>query len=304
MSLISKTRTFFSNPWTLGLKLVERSYWLWSDATYLRLYYFFSMHKTLSLKNPETFSEKLQWLKLYNRREEYSLMVDKNTVKDYVASIIGHEYINPTIEIYDSVESMCLENLPQKFVIKTTHGGGSSGVFICKDKQQLDISKLKSNLVHAMSQDSFRKFKEWPYKNVQKKILVERYIEHEGDLVDYKFFCFNGRAEYCQVITGREKDMCVDFFDRSWKHQDFHEPAEYPFSSSPLICPNNYQKMIELAESLAVNMPFVRIDFYDVDDKIIFGEITFYPTAGFGRFQPEDWNKKLGDMIQLPSMQC
>ena len=176
------------------------------DRIYLKWLYRLKMGKKLDLKNPKTWSEKLQWLKLYNRRAEYTMMVDKYAVKDYVAGIIGKEYIIQTIGVWDKIEDIEWGFLPDKFVLKTTYGGGSSGVVICKDKSAFDKNKAIVRLKKSMKQDIYRSLREWPYKNVPKRIIAEQYIEpskHLNDLPDYKFFCFNGKPKYCQVISGR-----------------------------------------------------------------------------------------------------
>lgn len=260
------------------------------------------MGKKLDLDNPRTFSEKLQWLKLYDRRPEYTTMVDKYAVKDYVAGIIGKEYIISTLGVWDKPENIEWDKLPNRFVLKTTHGGGSNGVVICKDKTSFDKEKAIKILKKNMRSD-WRIQMEWPYKNVPHRIIAEKYIEpapETKDLPDYKFFCFNGEPKYCQVITGRNETMCIDFFDQEWNHQPFHEPKNYPFAAVEPQKPECYEQMWIMAEKLAKNKSFSRIDFYQVKGVIYFGEITFYPTGGIGGFDPEEWDNVFGGMLTLP----
>ena len=285
--------------------------WMWSkfghmfgDVIYLKVRFRLLMGKKLNLKNPQTFSEKLQWLKLYDRRPEYTKMVDKYAVKDYVSDIIGEEYVIPTIGVWDKPEDIDWNNLPNQFVLKTTHGGGSLGVVICKDKDSFNKEAAVKRLKMNMKRSDWRIQMEWPYKNVPHRIIAEKYIEPSFDmneLLDYKFFCFNGEPLFCQVISGRREKMCIDFFDYDWNHQPFHEPKNYPFAQDEPKKPVNFERMWNLAHKIAQDKVFSRIDFYDTIDKVYFGEITFFPTGGIGGFSPEVWDIKFGEMITLPN---
>lgn len=303
MNILRKINTFLHAPWTLGQKILEWTWWLWSDATYLRLYYCVCMRKPLRLKNPVLFTEKLQWLKLYNRKPEYTTMVDKITAKEYAANIIGEEYIIPTLQVYDSVDDINLNELPSEFVIKTSHGGGSCGVIVCQDKHELILDELKRKLREALKQDCYAHTREWPYKNVKRRILAEQIIQSKdgSELFDYKFFCFNGIPLYCQVIRDRNSTETIDFYDTEWNHQDFVglNPAARN-GLTPVARPDDLNEMLDICRKLSRNIPFVRIDLYNVDGRIYFGEITFYPRTGIGAFAPAEWDKTLGDMLQLP----
>lgn len=302
MVIYRKIKTFISNPWTLGQKMMEWTWWLWPDTTYLRLYYFFCMKKPLCLKNPVLFTEKLQWLKLHNRKPEYTTMVDKISVKEYVASIIGEEYIIPTLQVWNSVEEVDFNHLPSQFVIKTSHGGGSCGVVVCQDKEKMESKIVKKTMAKAMKQDCYKYAREWPYKDVKKKILAEQFIQNKSgeELSDYKFFCFNGEPLYCQVIRDRNCTETIDFYDREWNHQEFVglNPVAHN-GLNPVICPNNLLEMQVICRKLSKGIPFVRIDLYNVDGKIYFGEITFFPRTGIGNFEPKEWNLRLGEMLIL-----
>lgn len=288
-------------------------YWL-PDTTYLKLLYRFKMGHRLNLRNPKTFTEKLQWLKLYNRKPEYTKMVDKYAVKDYVSGVIGPEYIIPTIGVWNKPEEIDWDSLPNQFVLKTTHGGGSGGVVICKDKETFNKEEAIRKLITSMKSDIYKSFREWPYKNVPKRIIAEKYIASESktvskDLPDYKFFCFDGEPKYCQVIRDRHTMETIDFYDMDWNHQDFIglNPVELDGILSvpcngllPVPRPECFEKMKELCRKLAKGIPFLRVDLYDINGSVFFGELTFYPAAGIGTFTPEEWTIKLGDMLTLP----
>lgn len=180
--------------------------------------------KLLRLSNPRTFNEKIQWLKLYNRQEEYCNLVDKYAVKEYVSNLIGEKYVIPTIGVWDTPEKIEWSKLPSKFVLKTTHGGGNLGVVICRDKSIIQKDNIISKLNKSLKGDIYRTYREWPYKNVPKRIIAEPFMESdypEGDLDDYKFFCFNGKPKYCQVIRDRNTKESIDFYDMDWNHQNF-----------------------------------------------------------------------------------
>lgn len=280
--------------------------WL-PDKTYLQLLYRFKMGHRLDLNHPKTFTEKIQWLKLYNRRPEYTLMVDKYAVKKYVADIIGEKYIIPTLGVWDKPEDIDWDALPNEFVLKTTHGGGSGGVVICKDKKTFDRNKAILTLRDSMNSDIYRSLREWPYKDVKKRVLAEKYMAPKDmvnnpiyDLSDYKFFCFNGEPKYCQVIRDRHSKESIDSYDMNWRHQEF--VGLNPIASNginPVPRPLLLDDMICICHKLSENMKFVRIDMYVIDNRIYFGEITFYPASGMGLFNPDKWNEELGNLISL-----
>lgn len=288
--------------------------WL-PDKTYLELLYRFKMGHRLDLKNPKTFTEKLQWLKLYNRKPEYTTMVDKYAVKEYVANIIGEEYIIPTLGVWDKPEDIEWEYLPQQFVLKTTHGGGGGGVVICKDKASFNKEEVISILNQSLKSDIYCRLREWPYKNVQKRIIAEKFMAPKKspapvDLPDYKFFCFNGCPKYCQVIRDRHSKETIDFYDMDWKHQEFvglnpaggrNQTLQFANGLTPIARPENLDEMKDICRKLSKSEPFVRVDLYLIDDKKYFGELTLYPASGMGVFTPEEWNGKLGDLLTLPN---
>ena len=285
--------------------------WIWSkvghvfgDVIYLKVRFFLIMGKSLNLKEPRTIAEKLQWLKLYNKRPEYTTQVDKYAVKEYVSNIIGNEYVIPTLGVWDNPDDIDWDVLPRRFVLKTTHGGGSNGVVICKDKKHFDRRSAVKLLKKNMLRSDWRIGMEWPYKDVTHRVIAEEFISTSSEtnsLIDYKWYCFDGEPQYCQVIQGRNNQETIDFFDKEWKHQEF--TGLHPYAKNAVIMParpTKLQQQIELAKALAENKPFSRIDLYEVDGKILFGEITFFPLSGMGSFSPDYYNFKLGQMLKLP----
>lgn len=295
---------YIKRPRVFLIALLKKIGFLFPDKMYLKIRYYFETGKRLHLKQPRSFGEKLQWLKLYDRRPEYTVMVDKYAVKDYVAGIIGKEYILPTIGVWDNPEDIVFDALPQQFVLKTTHGGGSGGVVICKDKNILDKKETVKKLKKSLRQDVYKKLREWPYKNVKRRIIAEQYIDNPRgpgkDLVDYKFYCFDGIPHFCQVIGGRSTKETIDFYDMDWQHQAFIGMNPNAINSPvPYQKPNHFEKMREMARQLSKGMAFVRIDMYDTPEKPYFGEITLYPFSGMGEMRPYRYNLILGEMIKL-----
>ena len=272
------------------------------DKTYLKWLFRLNMGRRLDLNNPQTFGEKMQWLKLYNRKPEYTQMVDKYEAKKYVANIIGQEYIIPTIGVWDKFDDIDFDRLPNQFVLKTTHGGGSSGVVVCKDKSTFNIKSARVKLNKSLKTCIYRNYREWPYKNVKRQIIAEEFLEAIGheDLSDYKFYCFNGNPMYCQVIRGRNTNLTIDFYDMEWNHMPFVGLNPTAENGTPIEKPHHLKKMMQLCKKLSMDIPFSRIDFYILNDKEYFGEITFFPASGLGVFRPEKWDYELGKLIKLP----
>ncbi len=290
------------NPALLFLSLGHREFFNWiDDKTYLEIAYRIQMGRKLNLDNPKSFSERLQWLKLYHRNTECTLLVDKYEVKRIVADIIGEEYIIPTLGVWDRFEDIDFENLPNQFVLKCTHDSG--GLVICRDKSKLDIKKAKKKVKKCLSHSYYWGTREWPYKNVKPRIIAERYVEPDSnvkDLPDYKWYCFNGEPKYCQVIQDRSTKETIDFFDTEWNHQDFIglNPKAIHAINIPQK-PELLNTQIKIAQELSKDFPYVRVDLYYAGGKIYFGELTFFPGSGFGEFQPDEWNEKLGSWIDL-----
>lgn len=276
---------------------------LLSDKSFIRLKFRLFKGYWLDLNNPQTFCEKLQWLKLHNKRKDFTMMVDKIDAKKYVSSIIGEEYIIPTLGVYDSFEDIDFDLLPNQFIVKCSHN--SSGGVICKDKTNFDTSIVKKHIEKYINKTYFIQNREYPYKNVPHRIIIEKYLTNgtDNELNDYKFYCFNGRAEYCQLIADRSTKETIDFFNRNWDHQEFIGlNAKAVFADKEVKKPENYSEMLDVADKIAhkINTPFVRIDLYNANKRIYFGEITFFPLSGFGSFRPKVWDNKLGELIKLP----
>ena len=277
--------------------------WL-PDAIYLKLLYRFKMGHRLDLKNPKTFTEKLQWLKLYNRKPEYTKMVDKYAVKDYVSGIIGPEYIIPTIGVWNKPEEIDWDSLPNQFVLKTTHGGGGGGVVICKDKETFNNDEAIVKLNHSLKADIYRGFREWPYKNVPKRIIAERFMtsEQSGDtesLLDYKFFCFNGKVKFYKVVFGRFVEHHANYYSPEGNLLPFGEQGLEPDFNYPIKLPSNLDEMISIAERISQGEPFLRVDLYNINGKIYFGEITFFPGSGLLPWTHKETDVEIGQYLEI-----
>jgi hypothetical protein len=266
-----------------------------SDKLYVQIDYFLYMGKRLRLNPPVTFNEKLQWLKLYANKEEYTQMVDKYEVKKYIADIIGEEYVIPTLGVWERFEDIDFEQLPNQFVLKCTHDSG--GLVICKDKSQMDMNAARKKLNKCLARNYYYQTREMPYKNVKPRIIAEKYMVDESgtELKDYKFFCFNGKVKCLFILVDRFINTRLNFFDRNFKLLPFERG--YPNTHKTIEKPLNYDKMVELAEFLSKEIPFVRIDFYNINGQIYFGEFTFTPGNGVEPFVPDAWDKKVGEWI-------
>jgi len=265
------------------------------DEKYLKKRYKYAFKRELDLDNPKTFEAKLQWLKLYDRNPLYTELVDKLKVKDFVSEKVGEEYTIPTLGVWENFDDIDFDSLPEKFVLKCNHNSG--GFIVCDDKSKLDRIKTKKFLNKNLKINFFYHGREWPYKNVKPLIIAEKFLGTE--LIDYKFFCFNGEVKMLHTCTDREKgDLCIDFFDLDWNHLELKRKGCKNAKITPEK-PKNFEKMIEIAKVLSEGKKFSRIDFYEVEGKLYFGEITFYPACGFKEFEPDEWNLKLGEMLDL-----
>ena len=280
---------------------VERLLRLLPDKLYISLLYRKNVGRWPSLSHPCTFTEKLQWLKLHDRNPLYSILVDKHAVKPYISNKIGSEHVIPTLAVWNTVDEINPDVLPKGFVLKWNHDSGS--IFICRDKSSFDLERAKRKLSLGQRRNGFWYGREWPYKNITPCILAEQLLvdsDHPNDLIDYKFYCFNGEPAYCQVIRDRHVKETIDFYDMDWNHQEFVGlNPKAPNGSTPVAKPVTLDLMKGICKQLSHDIPFVRIDLYEVDGKVSFGEMTFYPASGFGRFTPSVWDERLGDMIHL-----
>ncbi len=271
------------------------------DKLYIKLMYRMRTGKRLNLKNPKTFNEKLQWLKLHNRKPIFSKMVDKCDAKSYVAERLGEEYIIPTLGVWDKFEDIDFESLPEQFVLKCTNDSG--GYIICKDKSELDIDAARKLFAPSMKTNFFWHGREWPYKAVSPRIIAEKYMidDSVNELRDYKFFCFDGVARCMKVDFDRFIEHRANYYDpRTGELLGIGETVCPPDFDRDIVLPPNMETMLGFAEKLSEGLPFLRVDFYDANGKVYFGELTFYPASGFGPFIDDKWDELLGSWIKLP----
>lgn len=254
----------------------------------------------LNLENPQTFNEKIQWLKLYDRKPIYIKMVDKVEAKKYVADIIGREYIVPTYNVYERLEDIDFDVLPEQFVLKCNHDSG--GLVICKNKLSFNKNEAIKNLKKAFNRNYYWKNREWPYKDVKPKIIAEKYLTDDGvGLKDYKFYCFNGEPRILYISKGLDdhKTANISFLTMDWLFAPFVRSDYNPFPSLPEK-PSKFDEMVAIARRLSCNIPFVRVDLYQVRNQVYFSELTFSPCSGFMPFEPKEWDFRLGSWLRLP----
>lgn len=271
-----------------------------SDQMYLKVYYRLAMGKRLNLDNPKTFTEKIQWLKMHNTNPVYSKMVDKYQVREIVASKIGESYLIPLLGVYNSFEEIEFEELPEKFVLKTTHDSGN--VVVCTNRKELDLNSARIKLTKALGVNYFYISREYPYKNVPPRIIAETYIVTDTPqlgMVDYKFFCFNGKPEFVLVVSGRGNEVRNNFYDLDFK--PFEVKGGFISSDFEITKPKNFDKMIEKAKTLSKDLIHVRIDLYNIEGKIYFGEYTFHHNGGVSQFEEIKEDLRWGKLINLDS---
>ncbi len=289
--LLNWVYTNASNIKTKHLKKV-------SDEEFLIKRFKENTGRDLNLEAPRTFNEKLQWIKLYDHNPLYTKLVDKYKVREFVAETIGEEYLNDLLGVYESYDDIDFNELPDQFVLKCTHDCGS--IIICKDKAQFDKEKAKHVLTKALKNNYFWVGREWPYKNVHPRIICERFLKDKSseELTDYKFYCFNGTPKMLLIITERGKSTKGNYYDMDFKPLPFTQ--EYPRSHKIINKPKNFELMKDLASKLADGIPEVRVDFYEVNGKVIFGEMTFFDSGGMAGFDPPEWDSIIGSWFTLP----
>ena len=276
------------------------------DKIYLKLQYRATMGRQLDLKAPKSINEKLQWLKLYDRKPEYTRMVDKYEAKSYVAERIGQEYIIPTLGVWDRVEDIDFDALPDQFVLKCTHDSG--GLVVCRDKSQLNIEEVKNKLRKSLNKNFYYDYREWPYKNIQRRIMAEKYMEENCSmsdsvpqgLIDYKFYCFNGEPRFLYVSKGLEdhSTAAISFITMDWQFAPYVRKDFKPFSEIPAR-PVTFDRMVEVARELSAGKDFLRVDLYEIDGKVYFSELTFFPSAGTMPFVDYKYDLEIGSMLRL-----
>lgn len=303
---MGKLRTFLDlihTPGKLVRPLASNGLINWmSDETYIKLVFKSTFGYELDLNNPKTFSEKLQWLKLYNRRPEYTMMVDKYRVREYIREKIGDEYLIPLLNVWNSVEKIDFDALPNQFVLKCNHDQGS--VVICKDKAHFDIDAAKQKLARKLKRNHYWSIREWPYKNVKPCIICERYMQDDGgkeELSDYKVLCFNGEPKLIEVHRGRfGGGHTQDFYDTDWNKTVFNQP-DVPMSDEVMDKPVFADEILGLSRKLSAGIPHVRVDWYYTNGHLYFSELTFYDASGFYPFV-DDQDAEIGSWLVLPEL--
>lgn len=291
------------HPKEIIIYLMNKGYMRYlPDKIYLKWKYRLLFHKKLNLTNPQTLNEKLQWLKLYNRKDAYTKLADKWQARDYVARVIGKEYLIPSFATFSHLTQEIWDTLPHEFVLKPNHTSGD--IYICTDKSQTDLKALQTRTEKWLKRNYFSSQREWPYKNIPKRLIAEEYLGTEA-LIDYRFYTFNGKVKLIyQYINEKPSDnskpepVFCNIYDEFWHQQNFQQA--YPPTQEKFAKPEYIDTMLSLAETLAQDIPFVRVDFYYQKGKIYFSELTFFPGAGFSHFHPEEYDEIVGSYLTLP----
>lgn len=296
-------KKFVENPYRIFSVMASKgTFDGMSDEKFLKYQFKARIGKRLDLNNPQTFNEKLQWLKLNDRKPEYTVMVDKYLVRRYIADKIGEEYLIPLLGVWDSPRDIDFDALPDKFVLKCNHNSGT-GMCICKDKSKLDIARVEEDLQRGLEQDYYLTGREWPYKNVPRKIICEQYMTDSpdsNDFTDYKFFCFNGKVDSVMLCMERSSgDTKFYFFDKNWNLCRYNIRGKSAPPDFTVPKPQNIDAMFELAARLSEGIPFVRVDLYNSDGHIYFGEMTFFPDSGFDANLLPETDLYFGNLIDL-----
>lgn len=271
-----------------------------TDRCYLRLKYKLLIGNDLNIDDPESFNEKMQWLKLNDRKGVYSIMADKFRVKEYVSKLVGKKYIIPLLGVWKKFDDIDFNILPDKFVLKTTHDSG--GVVICRNKETFDIDLARKKLNKSLHNNYYWSGREWPYKNIEPQIIAEKYMQNGTDenLVVYKIFNFNGNPEIIQVIQDDKQDSeTIDYFDVEWNLLTLQQ--NFPNSVVHIEKPQKLKKMLSIAKTLSAGFAFLRTDFFIINNEVFFSEFTFYSDSGFATFVPKEWDEILGEKIVLPN---
>lgn len=268
------------------------------DKEYLKRLFKLRMGYELDLDNPKTFNEKLQWLKLYNRKPEYTIMVDKYRAKEFIAQKVGQEHVVPNLGMWENFDDIDFDTLPDKFVLKCNHDCG--GLIICKDKSKLDIDAARKKINDCLKKNYYWTSREWPYKDVKPCILAEEYLDMPEGLTEYKLFSFNGRAEIILVCKGiaHTPSRTNTFFDRDFNRLPIQSLLPNQKEEEPK--PAEYEQMLAIADKISEGIPQVRVDFYIIKGKVYVGEMTFFHNTGTTKINPEEWDRKMGDWIILP----
>lgn len=295
--IMKSERTFFD--WFVTKKI---SHYM-PDSLYLKQFYKVYMNEKLDLRNPRSYNQKLQWLKLYDRNPLHTQLSDKYFVREYVEQRIGSKYLVPLLGVYSSFDEIDFSSLPNRFVLKTTHDSG--GIVICDNLEKFDRVAAASKLNAHLNRNYYYWGREWNYKNIHPQIVAEKFLEdtEHNDLYDYKFMCCEGHVKCCLVGSKRFKSgLNLTFFDLDWNVMPFNRG--YPRSTDPIAKPKRFDDMVQLAEKLSHGIPFVRVDLYAIDDAIYFGEMSFHPGSGIAAFTPVEWDYRIGEWLNLEKAYC
>lgn len=299
MGIVTKIRKVFSNPFIVIEYIFSKGFFNFlPDKQYVKLKYRCKTGKNLNLRHVETFNEKLQWLKLYDRNPLYTQLVNKYEVREYIKKTIGEEYLIPLFGCWDYPNQINFEELPEQFVLKTTHDSG--GIFIVNKNRDNVTDEAKKFLNQRLKTNYYKISREWPYKDCKRMIIAEKkMIDESGvELKDYKLFCFNGNVELIQVDFDRFHNHRRNLYTCDWQY--INESIEYPNDNKVQIeKPVVLEEMLNIASKLSVGLPYVRVDLYVINEKVYFGELTFYHGSGYGYFSSEIMEQKLGDSINL-----
>ncbi len=269
------------------------------DKLYIEMMMYSKLPYKCNIQDPITFNEKLNWLKLNDRNPEYVKLVDKYEVKKLVGNIMGEEYIIPTLGVWEKFDDIDFNSLPEQFVLKCTHDSG--GIVFVKEKKRFNKKSAKYKIEKSLKRNFYYLGREWPYKNVKPRIIAEPLMKQNGDeeINDYKFFCFDGVPKFFKIDFDRQKNHKANYYDLSGNVLNFGEKICPPDPDKILEMPKNLKRMIEFAGKLSSGKKFLRVDFYEIDNKLYFGELTFYPSSGFGEFVPNEWDEKIGSYLEL-----
>ena len=275
-------------------------YNLISEKTFDTLLFRIRLKYKINWKNPKTFNEKINYLKLYKRNPIYTQIVDKVAFKPYIADKLGLDYVIPTLGVWDNINDIDFKSLPSKYVIKCNHGSGKKFTFIV-DKHT-DVEKIKKIMRRSMRTNIYKNTGEWPYNDIKRKIIAEEYIEDinpEHTLSDYKFFCFDGKPKFLQITTHLDNRKRFNFFNLSMEPLDYYALDFPPVNQKDLKKPTMLKEMISIAEKLSEGFPFIRVDLYNVENRIYVGELTFYPLSGYLRWKEKKTDLELGEFLNL-----
>lgn len=291
---------YITHPKSILNAFLCRTSFLYTQKFLVKTVYWCNMNKRLNLDKPITYNEKLNWLKIYNHKAIYTTMVDKYAVKEYVANIVGSEYIIPTLGVWSRFEDIDFSKLPDSFVLKTTHDGGSLGVVVCKNKATFDKDKARQMLNASLHTNVYQG--EWPYKDVPRRIIAEQYMHDTAtdELRDYKFFCFDGEVKALFIATDRgreDTEVKFDFYDENFCHLPFKQG--HPHQIKPIEKPYNFELMKKLAAQISKGEKHMRVDLYEINGRVYFGEITFFHFGGIVPFEPEEWDYKFGEWLSI-----